>query len=121
MKKFLRVTATLLSAAAILDSLYWLFVGHSYLRVAFLKLTGGNGIAFVNRQRGQPAADAKTQVDATDIDIAVQRQTVILPTLIPPRSTGNHGNEGRDNQPENDRFFHDSRLLCVKPCRIRSM
>lgn len=44
MKKFLRVTATLLSAAAILDSLYWLFVGHSYLRVAFLKLTGGNGI-----------------------------------------------------------------------------
>lgn len=44
MKKFLRVTATLLSAAAIIDSLYWLFVGHSYLRVAFLKLTGGNGI-----------------------------------------------------------------------------
>lgn len=39
MKIFLRVTATLLSAAAILDSLYWLFVGHSYLRVAFLKLT----------------------------------------------------------------------------------
>lgn len=39
MKKFLRVTATLLSAAAILDSLYWLFVGRSYLRVAFLKLT----------------------------------------------------------------------------------
>lgn len=39
MKKFLRVTATLLSAAAILDALYWLFVGHSYLRVAFLKLT----------------------------------------------------------------------------------
>lgn len=39
MKKFLRVTATLLSAAAILDSLYWLFVGHSYLRVTFLKLT----------------------------------------------------------------------------------
>lgn len=45
MKKFLRITATLLSAAAILDSLYWLFVGHSYLRVAFLKLTGGNGIS----------------------------------------------------------------------------
>ena len=45
MKKLLRVTATLLSAAAILDSLYWLFVGHSYLRVAFLKLTGGNGIS----------------------------------------------------------------------------
>lgn len=39
MKKFLRVTATLLSAAAILDALYWLFVGRSYLRVAFLKLT----------------------------------------------------------------------------------
>lgn len=39
MKKFFRVTATLLSAAAILDSLYWLFVGHSYLRVAFLKQT----------------------------------------------------------------------------------
>lgn len=39
MKIFLRVTATLLSAAAILDSLYWLFVGHSYLRVAFLKLS----------------------------------------------------------------------------------
>ncbi|GHN53678.1 hypothetical protein [Lactobacillus delbrueckii] len=45
MKKFLRVPAVLLSAAAILDSLYWLFVGHSYLRVAFLKLTGGNGIS----------------------------------------------------------------------------
>lgn len=44
MKKFLRVPATLLSAAAVLNSLYWLFVGHSYLRVAFLKLTGGNGI-----------------------------------------------------------------------------
>lgn len=44
MKKFLRVTATLLSAAAILDAFYWLFFGHSYLRVAFLKLTGGNGI-----------------------------------------------------------------------------
>lgn len=44
MKKLLRVTATLLSAAAILDALYLLFVGHSYLRVAFLKLTGGNGI-----------------------------------------------------------------------------
>ncbi|BBL27158.1 hypothetical protein LDE03_05890 [Lactobacillus delbrueckii subsp. delbrueckii] len=41
----MRVPATLLSAAAILDSLYWLFVGHSYLRVAFLKLTGGNGIS----------------------------------------------------------------------------
>lgn len=39
MKKFLRVTATLLSAAAILDALYLLFVDHSYLRVAFLKLT----------------------------------------------------------------------------------
>ncbi|MGM9904715.1 hypothetical protein [Lactobacillus sp.] len=44
MKKFLRVTATLLSAIAILDSLYWLFVGHSYLRAAFLKLTRDYGI-----------------------------------------------------------------------------
>ena len=84
------------------------------------RLPAFNGIAFVNAQRGETSAHAEAHVHRTNIHVTVQRQAFILMALIPQPSTDSGGKQNNNHQNDGDRFFHDFRLLCVKPCRIRS-
>ena len=84
------------------------------------RLPGFDGVALIHVKRRQPPPDAEAHVHGANINVTVQRQAFILMALIPKPATDSCSKQNNNHQNDGDRFFHDFRLLCVKPCRIRS-
>ena len=84
-------------------------------------LPGADVVAFVDGQRGQPTANAEAHVDGADIDIAIQGQRLLPAALVPPPAAAQRGEKNHDQQNDDDGFFHQPKLLCDNPCRMKSI
>ena len=81
---------------------------------------------FITGRREAPLQAVADETGATALvgdaaDGEVWGQRLLPAALVPPPAAAQRGEKNHDQQNDDDGFFHQPKLLCDNPCRMKSI